>query len=99
MPSRAHETFCNVVQEAGSLARPAIVSDKGALPERIAQGLTGWMVPAADEPALAEKIHHLLCNPRQVQQKAIRAWESSQAYSSKQQLDLMERLLQDVLHG
>jgi glycogen synthase len=99
MPSRAHETFCNVVQEAGSLARPAIVSDKGALPERIAQGLTGWMVPAADEPALAEKIHQLLCNPRQVQQKAIRAWESSQAYSSKQQLDLMERLLQDVLHG
>jgi glycogen synthase len=98
-PSRAHETFCNVVLEAASLARPAIVSDKGALPERIEKGASGWMVAAADDAALAEQMSALLRNPAEVHQKAQKAWELSQAYTAKRQGDLMEALLTKVVHG
>ncbi len=98
-PSRAHETFCNVVLEAASLARPSIVSNKGALPERIAHGDAGWMVEAADEKALSQQMCQLMCDSEAVNQKAIQAWQISQRYTAKHQVDLMEAVLKDIVHG
>ncbi len=50
-PSLAEETHSIVLDEALQLGMPVIVSDRGALPERI--GGRGVVVPAGDEEALA----------------------------------------------
>jgi len=57
-PSRAEETFGLVVAEARALGFPVVVSDRGALPERV--GAAGAVVPAADPSALAHLLAALL---------------------------------------
>jgi len=59
--SRAEETFGLVVAEARALGFPVLVSDRGALPERV--GVAGAVLPAADPPALAHLLAALLRDP------------------------------------
>lgn len=76
VPSRAHESFCNVVMEAASLGVPAIVTDRGALPERIADGRYGWCVPAGDVEALAARLSACADDPDEVARIGARAIET-----------------------
>lgn len=62
-PSRAEETFGLVVAEALALGFPTLVSDRGALPERVGLGTdepAGAVVKAADPIALSVALQHLL---------------------------------------
>ncbi|HHH28920.1 MAG TPA: glycosyltransferase family 1 protein [Polyangiaceae bacterium] len=54
-----HETFGLAVAEAMSHGVPAIVSDAGALPERVTHEQSGLIVPARDPRALAAAITRL----------------------------------------
>jgi glycosyltransferase involved in cell wall biosynthesis len=62
MPSLVAETFGRTSIEAQAMGCPVIVSDIGALPETVmaagddAARFTGWLVPAGDVAALAERI-------------------------------------------
>lgn len=98
-PSRAHETFCNVVMESTSLGRPAIVSDRGALPERVQSGQLGWIFPAGDAHALSLKIHELIANPHEISVKARAAFEFRDQYDAKLQCDRFEAMLKDLISG
>jgi glycosyltransferase involved in cell wall biosynthesis len=95
--SRAPETFCNVVMEAGSLGVPAIVSDRGALPERVLNGSAGWIVPAGDADALFKVMAHCINNPDEVISKAKVSMEMRSLHSSPTQTDRIERLLMQVV--
>lgn len=59
--SRAEETFGLVVAEARALGFPVVVSDRGALPERV--GEAGAVLPAADPATLAHLLAALLKDP------------------------------------
>ena len=61
-PSRAEETFGLVVAEARAIGLPVVVSDRGALPERV--GEAGAVLPPGDPPALAHLLAALLRDPR-----------------------------------
>jgi glycosyltransferase involved in cell wall biosynthesis len=50
------ESFGMSVLEAMAAGRPAIVTDRGALPELVLPGLTGQVVPAGDDRALARAL-------------------------------------------
>lgn len=50
------EGFCNAVIEAQAAGLPVVCSDAGGLPENVQDGLTGFVVPRRDPPALAEKL-------------------------------------------
>ncbi|HEY7643474.1 MAG TPA: glycosyltransferase family 4 protein [Hyphomicrobiales bacterium] len=73
MPSIEPEAFGRVSAEAQAMGCPVIVSDLGALPETIvspdraknAGDATGWVSPAGDEEALAERIVAALSMPRE----------------------------------
>jgi glycosyltransferase involved in cell wall biosynthesis len=65
-PSRARESFCNVVLEAACLGRPGIVANRGALPERTGNGQWGWVFEAGDPVALAGRMSHCIENPAEV---------------------------------
>jgi len=61
-PSRAEETFGLVVAEARAIGMPVVVSDRGALPERV--GEAGAVLPPGDPAALAHLLAALLADPR-----------------------------------
>ncbi len=65
LPSRgAYETWGLAVNEAMHMARPCIVSDQvGCHLDLILPGETGWVFPAGDEAALAERLHAALSLP------------------------------------
>jgi glycosyltransferase involved in cell wall biosynthesis len=62
VPSRG-EGFGLVALEAAERGRAAIVSDVGGLPEIVADGTTGLVVPAGDADALAQSIVALAQDP------------------------------------
>jgi glycosyltransferase involved in cell wall biosynthesis len=70
-PSRAEETFGLVVAEARALGFGVLVSDRGALPERV--GGAGDVFPAADPAALAARLTTLLDTPATLATWATRA--------------------------
>jgi glycosyltransferase involved in cell wall biosynthesis len=65
VPSRG-EGFGMVALEAAERGRAAIVSDVGGLPEIVADGETGLVVPAEDAGALAAAIVRLARDPDEV---------------------------------
>lgn len=65
VPSRG-EGFGMVALEAAERGRAAIVSRVGGLPEIVADGETGIVVPAEDERALADAIVALATDPARV---------------------------------
>jgi len=54
------EGMPNVVLEAMAAARPVVASAVGGVPELVADGVTGYVVPPGDPRALAERITTLL---------------------------------------
>jgi len=57
------EGFCNVVIEAQAMRLPVVCSDAGGLPENVADGETGFVVPRRDPQALAGKLALLAGDP------------------------------------
>lgn len=96
-PSRAHETFCNVVMEAASLGRPSIVSNRGALPERVHNGQTGWITPAGDAQALALQIRMLIEKPHLIEAQALAALQTRPNYHSDLQTQRFEDSMKIVM--
>ena len=56
IPSVWDETFCLTAGEAQSMGVPIIASDVGGISERVVEGKTGFLVPAADPEALAQRL-------------------------------------------
>ena len=97
VPSKAAETFCNVVMEAAACGVPSIVSDQGALPERIRHGEIGWMFQAGDADQLYQQILSCLQHPEQIQQKAQAAWALREASHPARQISAYHQLIQQLL--
>lgn len=57
------EGFCNAVIEAQAMGLPVVCTDAGGLPENVADGETGFVVPRRDPGALAEKLALLAGDP------------------------------------
>ena len=56
----ASEGFCNAVLEAAVMRLPVVCSDAGGLPENVAHGQTGFVVPRRNPAALADKLKLLV---------------------------------------
>jgi len=64
LPSRAHETYSMVLEEAISMRLPVVVSDRGAPPRRVAG--FGRVVPVEDARALHATLVELLDHPERL---------------------------------
>jgi glycosyltransferase involved in cell wall biosynthesis len=103
VPSRG-EGFGMVALEAAERGRPAIVSAVGGLPEIVADGETGTVVPAGDAGALAEAIVRLVRDPARVAAYGAAARERaltrfSAAATADATSDLYRRLLAEREQG
>lgn len=96
-PSRALETFCNVVMEAACLGIASIVSDRGALPERVAYGSGGWIVPAGDAVALAHALRLCLNDRPQVAARGEAAYQTRPDYEPARQGQAWSSVCEDAL--
>jgi glycosyltransferase involved in cell wall biosynthesis len=63
LPSAYPEPFGGVVMEAMSMGLPVIATNLGGSLDQIAEGVTGFLVPPADPPALAARIELLAKDP------------------------------------
>lgn len=87
-PSRAFETYSLVLEEALALGLPAVVSDRGALPDRV--GRAGRAVAVEDSRALVEVLQRLRDHPEELQ--ALREGVPASAAA----LDEHERALREI---
>lgn len=62
LPSQAEGTSCTL-QEAMASGLPAVATAVGGTPDLVEEGVTGHLVPAGDEAALAERIWQCLQDP------------------------------------
>jgi glycosyltransferase involved in cell wall biosynthesis len=62
VPSVGPDSLPMTVSEAQNCGVPVIASAVGGIPEQVLDGQTGWLVPAADERALAGRLAELLAN-------------------------------------
>jgi glycosyltransferase involved in cell wall biosynthesis len=62
VPSVWPEPFPMTASEAQNCGVPVIASAVGGIPEQVIEGQTGWLVPAADERALADRLAELLAS-------------------------------------
>jgi glycosyltransferase involved in cell wall biosynthesis len=62
VPSVWPEPLPMTVSEAQNCGVPVIASAVGGIPEQILDGQTGWLVPAGDEWALADRLAELLAS-------------------------------------
>ncbi len=53
-----------VAMEAMALGKPVVATDVGGVPEVVADGETGYLVPPADAEAMAEAVARLLSDPQ-----------------------------------
>jgi glycosyltransferase involved in cell wall biosynthesis len=63
IPSIWDETYCLTVSEAQAMGVPVVAADVGAIAERVVDGHTGFLVPAGDPRALAEKLQAIAADP------------------------------------
>jgi glycosyltransferase involved in cell wall biosynthesis len=97
LSSRA-EGFSNAILEYMAAARPVVATDVGGAGEAIVEGETGFLVPAGDDSAMAERIITLLREPERAQRMGRRGrqrveHEFSCAAQLEKTLNLYERLL------
>jgi glycosyltransferase involved in cell wall biosynthesis len=62
VPSVGPDSLPMTVSEAQNCGVPVIASAVGGIPEQIVDGQTGWLVRAADELALADRLAELLAS-------------------------------------
>ena len=60
------EGFCNAVIEAQAMALPVIATNADGLAENIKDGITGFIVPVYNAPAIAEKLEWCFANKNEL---------------------------------
>ena len=80
LPSR-HDSFGRVVVEALATGLPVLVSKHVGAKEAVTEGETGWVVPAEDLGALANRMRWCIEHPEQVHGMRAACVDTAQDYS------------------
>jgi teichuronic acid biosynthesis glycosyltransferase TuaC len=91
VPSIAQESFGMVILEAMKHSKPVICSDFGGMKEVVEDGVTGLVVPAGDEQALAQAITKLLAN------KEMRRQMGAAGYQRLKKLFTSEKMVAKII--
>jgi colanic acid/amylovoran biosynthesis glycosyltransferase len=94
------EGFCNAVMEAQAMELPVVCTDAGGLPENVADGESGFVVPRRDPAALSAKLEEL-ARDFELRRRMGKAGRRRvlEKFQLSDQLDRFERLYEQVLEG
>lgn len=91
VPSICPESLCIVAIEAAATGRAVIASELGGLPEVIADGVTGRLVPPASTHALAMAAIEILSDPSKARAMGANAAVFAQRFALEPFLDRLEQ--------
>ncbi|CAG0947172.1 glycogen synthase [Anaerolineae bacterium] len=94
-----YESFGMVALEAMACGTPVVTSDVGGLPFVVRHGETGFLVPARDLQALADRLGQLLADPRLRKRLGECGVQVARAYAWHRIADQIEQVYQDVNQG
>jgi glycosyltransferase involved in cell wall biosynthesis len=97
MPSLVKEAFGIGVVEAYAFGKPVIASRIGGLPEIVTEGETGWLVPAGDTQALAERMKAIVEKPSPLLSMSMACYQQARLYTREAILDQYEQLYSSIL--
>ena len=98
LPSR-HDSFGMAVLEAMACGSPAIVSDMVGAREAIEEGRSGWVVPFADAPALAQRMNWCVENRAALAAMRPAARAAAERYSWERYGDRLAEVMAGILGG
>jgi glycogen(starch) synthase len=97
IPSRWEEPFGLVALESAQMARPAIVTRVGGLPEIVLDGETGWVIQPANSAALAQAMRAVLDNPDESARRGAAARQrAAREFSGERMVGEYERMFETV---
>ncbi|MBC7261937.1 MAG: glycosyltransferase, partial [Chloroflexi bacterium] len=91
-----YESFGLVALEAMACGTPVIASRVGGLQQTVEDGVTGFLVPAGEPEALAEKLRLILLDHELRAQLAVHAREKAQRYTWQSVADRILSLYEDL---
>lgn len=90
VPSIYEETFCLTIAELQALGVPVLAFAVGAIPERIQDDVTGFLVAESSARALAKRIERLIATPELLRQVRARLREHPVKSMASNVLDYAE---------
>ena len=98
VPSVWHENFPYVIFQAFAMGKPVIGTDRGGIPELIADNEFGLVYPAENESALAECIKKLWQNPAETVKMGIQAKAyADEQFNARRFYEILIRRYEEVL--
>lgn len=95
IPSLWHEPFGRGVVEAASMSRPALVTDRGGLPELVTDGVTGWVSPP-DAASFARALRDAADPAEQVRRGREARQRYDERFTADRSLDVLHRVLDEL---
>ena len=94
-----NEGMGRVLVEAMAAGKPVVASRVGGIPDLVRQGETGYLVPPADEEALANGIKMLLDDPDKAKQMGQHGKEYSHQFSLETMIEKLDNLYYDLINN
>ena len=92
------DTFPTTILEALACGVPVVATAVGGIPEQIIDGETGFLVPAGDAPALAERLARLAQSPELVRAMAAAASrDAADRFSLERMVSTYVQLYREVI--
>lgn len=98
IPSNWPEPSPTVVMEAMVAGVPVIASRVGGIPDIVAEGQTGLLVPPGDAAALQQAMHQLINNPDMCQQMGQAAQQRVTQFQAQTVVARIEKIYQTLCH-
>lgn len=99
-PVVSGEAFSRAVLEAMAAGKPVIATDVGGNPEAVAEGLTGYIVPARDSAAIAAKVNELAGDKAKMDRMGLAGRRRvEELFTIKKNVEGTERLYLDLLEA
>lgn len=98
LPS-AEESFGLAALEAMACGVPVVTSDAGGLPELVADGRGGFVLPVGDTEAMAARIVGLLADPAELGRQKVLARQRAADFATGRVVDRYETLYRRLLGG
>ncbi|MEJ2731346.1 MAG: glycosyltransferase family 4 protein [Deltaproteobacteria bacterium] len=91
-----NEGMGRVLVEAMAAGKPVVASRVGGIPNLVRDGETGYLVPPADEKALANGIKKLLDDPVKAKQMGLRGREHCRQFSLEAMIEKLDALYNNL---
>lgn len=99
VPSLCLDACPTVAIEAMAMGRPVVASRIGGLPDIVADGETGYLIPPGDWKALRKAVQQLLDEPALREQMGAKARQKVVEFQARTVIPCIEQVYQEVLRS